>query len=77
MKAHRKVAEDAKGRWILLSVDWLEGEADMKGRKIRSNALRKIKRSDHSGYQKITLRVLRVSAVNYYGSTIRFYSENP
>jgi hypothetical protein len=30
---HRRDAEDAKVRWIFLSVDPLESEADMKGRK--------------------------------------------
>jgi hypothetical protein len=30
---HRRDAENAKGRWIFLSVDPLESEADMKGRK--------------------------------------------
>jgi hypothetical protein len=31
--AHRRDAENAKERWIFLSVDPLESEADMKGRK--------------------------------------------
>jgi hypothetical protein len=30
---HRRDAENAKGRWIFLSVDPLESEDDMKGRK--------------------------------------------
>ncbi len=30
---HRRDAENAKGRWIFLSVDTLESEADMKSRK--------------------------------------------
>jgi hypothetical protein len=48
---HRRDAENAKGRWIFLSVDLIESEADMKGRGEKFNAFRQIKRSDHDGYQ--------------------------
>jgi hypothetical protein len=30
---HRRGAENAKGRWVFLSVDPIESEADMKGTK--------------------------------------------
>jgi len=36
---NRRDAENAKERWIFLSVDRLESEGEMKGRKEKSNAL--------------------------------------